>query len=124
MSTERSDVPEHEIFCDFPLDKQDRRVQERRRDYSPCQDQPCISLIVTENRLTQLANEFYSYRRERAEEVREESEERQEILSKLNKIDNHLDRQKGFFAGVVWLGASLISTAGVIAAVVDFFKQH
>lgn len=84
-----------------------------------CEDSPCIDLIVTENRLTQLANEFYDFKAG-CDKARNEMEvEWSEITDKLDAINNHLERQKGFFAGVVWLGAGIIAVAGTA---MSYFK--
>ena len=98
----------------------ERRKTDRRKPVSQCQDDTCISLIVTESRLTQLANEFYDYKKSCHEEQIEATTERKIMLEKLNSIESALDKQRGFFSGVVWLGTGIIAAAG---AVISYLKN-
>lgn len=108
-------MPESEVPWGFLVDAPERRQQPRQA----CHDSPCVSLIVTENRLTQLANDFYNFQRECHAEATEASSERKEIIAKLDKIDSQLDKQRGFFAGIVWAGGAVV---GVIGLVISYFK--
>jgi hypothetical protein len=111
-----SDMPEGEVPWEYRVNAPERRKAPREA----CPDALCINLIVTENRLTQLANDFYSYKRATNDEMSEASTERKEIISKLDKIDSHLDKQRGFFAGTVWIGGAV---AGIIGLVISYFKS-
>lgn len=116
-----SDMPESEVPWEFLVDAPERRSRDRSVDHN-CED-PCERVIHVENRLTLLANEFYTYKRACKEEVKEASEERKLILSKLDQINTHLSTQKGFFAGAVWLGSAVITfVIAVVGVAVSYFK--
>lgn len=108
-------MPESEVPYEFLVDAPDRRKQDRRQSQS-CHEPPCVNLIMTENRMAQLADEFHGYKAACNRELKKASVEREEIINKLDKIDSHLDRQKGFFAGVVWLGTGIVAVVGTVIA--------
>lgn len=100
----------------------DRRKRDRRQNSSECShESPCTSLIVTENRLSQLAQEFYDFKRDSDRDSDKAEKERAEILKQLVAIADTLSRQKGFIAGVIWLGTALLGVAGTAFG---FFKDH
>ena len=114
-------MPESEIPYEFLVDPPERRKHPRRQDDN-CHD-TCERLLGVENRVTLLANEFYTYKRTTAAETKEANVERKEILLKLDRIDTHLDKQKGFFAGAVWAGSAVVTfIIAAIGAAISYFK--
>ena len=111
-----SQLTDDEIPDEFLVKTADRRKNDRR-----CTNEyPCINVIVTENKLNQLVNDFYSFKKDIDKDAEKVDKERQQILHELDEIKNILARQKGFIAGIVWLGTGLI---GVLSAALGFFKD-
>ena len=101
-------MPEEETPWDFLVNAPERRRYSRSEE-TDCSHGVCERLIGVENRVAVLADAFHTHKRDA-------TSERNEILQKLDKIDSHLDRQKGFFAGVVWLGAAIATITGSLIA--------
>lgn len=114
-------MAETEIPWEFLVDAPDRRAKPRK-DLFECYES-CDRITDVENKVTLLANEFYTYKRVKAAEAKEALSERKELLEKLDCISTQLDKQKGFFAGAVWAGSAILGIVGTaIGVAISYFK--
>ena len=119
-----SDMPESEVPWEFLVDAPERRKRDRSEsiDWHECYES-CERLGTVENRVTLLANEFYTFKRIHDVDTKEASTERKVLLEKLDLISNHLEKQKGFYAGVVWAGSAMLGVIGTaIGLAISYFK--